>query len=134
MLYLLDTNIISYLLINDTTTVANFDKCLVAGNDIKIPDIAYYEVQRGLLYNNSKKLQKSFDNFCLSQGIMEVTIPAFYRAAQIYAKLRKKGQLIEDADLIIAAIAIENNAILATNNTGHMSRIEKLKLENWALA
>lgn len=133
MLYLLDTNIISYLLVNNGDAVNNFDKCLSAGNEIKIPDVVYYEVQRGLFYNNSKKLQNLFDDFCKSQGIVEINIPVFRRAAEIYANLKKRGELLEDADLLIAAIAMENDATLATNNVKHMERIAGLKLENWIL-
>lgn len=133
MLYLLDTNIISYLLVNNGDAVNNFDKCLSAGNEIKIPDVVYYEVQRGLFYNNSKKLQNLFDDFCKSQGIVKINIPVFRRAAEIYANLKKRGELLEDADLLIAAIAMENDATLATNNVKHMERIAGLKLENWIL-
>ena len=42
-----------------------------------------------------------------------------------------KGELIEDADLIISATCIVNDLVLITNNRKHFSRIEGLDIENW---
>jgi predicted nucleic acid-binding protein len=53
------------------------------------------------------------------------------RAAEIYAELRARGQLIEDADLLSAAIALVNDLTLVTNNTAHFNRIEGLQIEDW---
>lgn len=51
-------------------------------------------------------------------------------AAKIYSSLKKSGNLIEDDDILIAALAIENNATLLTNNTKHLGRIEGLKIKS----
>ena len=56
---------------------------------------------------------------------------ALFCASQIYADLCKKGKIIEDADILIGACAISNNAIIVTNNEEHLGRIEGLKIENW---
>jgi tRNA(fMet)-specific endonuclease VapC len=53
----------------------------------------------------------------------------------IYADLEKTGQTIGLADVLIAAIAIENNLILVTGNTKHYQKIQSLgyplQLDNW---
>ena len=53
----------------------------------------------------------------------------------IYADLEKTGQTIGLADVLIAAIAIENNLILVTGNTKHYQKIQSLgyplQLANW---
>ena len=51
----------------------------------------------------------------------------------IYADLRTVGQLIEDADLLIAAIALVNDLTLVTHNTSHFSRVADLQLEDWLI-
>ena len=51
--------------------------------------------------------------------------------AQIRAELSTKGNLIGANDLIIAAIAKANNAILVTHNTGEFSRVQGLTIEDW---
>jgi tRNA(fMet)-specific endonuclease VapC len=47
------------------------------------------------------------------------------------AALDRKGERIEDFDLLIAATALNLNYVLVTNNTKHYKRIEGLQLENW---
>jgi tRNA(fMet)-specific endonuclease VapC len=53
------------------------------------------------------------------------------KAGEIYADLRKKGELISDADILIAATVLANESVLITNNIEHFKRIKTLKLENW---
>ena len=130
MLYMLDTNIVSYLLEQDETVVARFDGAFLQ-NDIAISNVVHYEIQRGLLCRQSKKLQRSFEIFCNHIPVIPITNADFMRAAQIYADLRKSGKLIEDADILIGASAIENNAVLVTNNEEHLGRIAGLRIENW---
>ena len=59
------------------------------------------------------------------------------KAAEQYgrlrAQLRKKGELIGNMDLLIAAHALNLDAVLVTNNTHEFERIPNLKLENWCL-
>jgi len=53
------------------------------------------------------------------------------KAAEIFAELRKKGQVIGHNDVLIAATAITQSMILITNNVAHFSRIEGLEIDNW---
>lgn len=53
--------------------------------------------------------------------------------AQIRADLTTQGNLIGGNDLIIAAIARANNAILITHNTSEFGRVQGLKIEDWEL-
>lgn len=63
------------------------------------------------------------------------TIHTTSEAASIYgqtkATLERKGQTLDDADILIAAITMASNRILVTNNTGHFDRIVDLQIENW---
>lgn len=71
------------------------------------------------------------------QGILsELRIfPFCERASDCYAMIKAKlvtsGKILDEIDMLIASIAIVNNATLVTNNTKHFQRIEGLKLENW---
>ncbi|MCB1937318.1 MAG: hypothetical protein KDF59_15410 [Nitrosomonas sp.] len=53
-------------------------------------------------------------------------------AAAIQFDLEQKGQSIGHYDLLIAAIALQQNAVLVANNIREFSRIESLKIENWS--
>lgn len=44
------------------------------------------------------------------------------------AFLRKKGQLIEDADIIIGTTAIINNMVMVTENVKHIGRLNVVLL------
>lgn len=48
------------------------------------------------------------------------------------AFLRKKGQPIEDADIIIGATAIVNDMVMVTENIKHIGRLNGIVIENWA--
>ena len=48
------------------------------------------------------------------------------------AQLEREGTRLDDFDLAIAACALTHNLILVTNNTEHFSRIQGLRIENWA--
>ncbi len=131
MLYMLDTNIISYFAEGNEKVISNLQKCMFEGNEIAISVIAYYEVVRGLKYVNATRKLSDFYRFASQCVIIPVTPFTAQRAADIYTSLRKSGRLIEDADIFIGASAIVNNAVLVTNNEEHLGRIEGLQIENW---
>ena len=49
----------------------------------------------------------------------------------IRSSLKKRGRPIGPNDMLIAATAIANQAILVSNNTKEFSRVEGLRLESW---
>jgi len=57
------------------------------------------------------------------------------KCADIYSRirisLRQKGRPSGEADMMIAAIAKADNAILVTDNTKHFKHVEGLELGNW---
>ncbi|MBR6062375.1 MAG: PIN domain-containing protein, partial [Spirochaetales bacterium] len=63
MLYMLDTNIISYLL-EGNEKIRKHLFSILSGNEIELPEIVYYEIERGLLLNNAKNKQTNFNEFC----------------------------------------------------------------------
>ena len=128
--YCLDTNIISYLL-KSNQVIANRLKREITNNSIKISLISYYEILRGLKYiENQKKILK-FESLLKIFDMLEMNLDTFEIAAKIYSELRKSGNLIDDADLLIAANCIVNDCVLITNNLKHFQRIQSLKCENW---
>lgn len=130
--YNLDTNIISYLLKGDQDLFLKINKEITGENEIFINAVTYYEIYRGLLFVDNHSKLKIFKEMCNIFGILELNKDILEKAAKIYADLRKKGKLIEDADIFIGAISIWYNSILITNNEKHFKRIEGLKIENWS--
>jgi predicted nucleic acid-binding protein len=93
--------------------------------------ISYYETRRGLLFADAQAQQRAFEQLWRTLGIIMIDLAVLDKAAEMYAALRKAGQLIEDADLLIAAIAVVYDFTLVTNNTAHFSRIADLHVEDW---
>lgn len=104
---------------------------LATGNEVKIPRIVFYELERGLLASNASKKLKTFLDFSYALGVVEMTEHTFSLAARIYASLKQQGQLIEDDDIFIGASALENSATLITDNARHFNRIENMQIEVW---
>ena len=53
------------------------------------------------------------------------------RFGQLKASLEKRGERLADADLLIAATALEHNLTLVTGNLKHFQRVQGLKMESW---
>ena len=129
--YTFDTNILSYYIKGNDSIANRLKKELSGGNQFTINPITYYEINRGLLAIDSQKKLQKFRDLCQVFGVIELSKDVLDIAAKNYVILRKKGQLIEDADLFIAAACIVNDLILVTNNEKHFVLIDGLKIENW---
>jgi predicted nucleic acid-binding protein len=104
---------------------------LDAGNQVVIPPIVYYEVRRGLLASNAIKKADAFESLFVGLNIDAIDRETLEMAAAEYARLRKAGLTIGDADLFIAEFCIKNDFALVTDNTKHFSAIKGLRYTNW---
>ncbi|MBC8181085.1 type II toxin-antitoxin system VapC family toxin [candidate division KSB1 bacterium] len=128
---LIDTDIISYFLRNQRNVVNRFKKYLDEFKRINFSIITYYEIISGLKYKDAQKQLNAFLEFADYNSIMPVTKDSIEISANIYADLRKKGNLIDEIDILIAGIALSNNLVLITHNTSHFKRIDGLQTEDW---
>ena len=60
------------------------------------------------------------------------TEPAAERFGNIKAALRRQGEMIEDFDIVIASIALQWGASVATRNGRHFRRIHGLSVDDWS--
>ena len=64
-----------------------------------------------------------------------ISVVPIYNSLSIYAnekaRLRKKGELIDDFDILIGTSAVVNDLVLVTENEKNLGRISKIKIENW---
>lgn len=133
MKYFLDANIISYVIKRDSERTRKFNALLSQdGAQVSVPFAAYYEVKRGLLSNGATTKLRLFDIIMQMLPVISLNRDTGDIAASVYTALKKDGILIEDADIFIAASAIEADAVLVTNNAKHMQRIEGLIVETWS--
>lgn len=129
MKYLLDTNICIHLFRGKFNLIEKFKKINI--DNCAISEISLAELIFGAENSpNSKKNYKIIDTFS-----EQVKILPIFNSIPIYAKekvrLRKKGLMISDFDLLIGSTAVSNDLIMVTENTKEFERISDIKLENW---
>jgi tRNA(fMet)-specific endonuclease VapC len=127
--YLLDTNICIYLLkglfdLDKKIENAETENCFVS-------EITIAELKFGV--ENSAHQEKNRKT--INEFVNRFTILPIFNSLEIYAKekarLRKKGKLLDDFDLLIGATAISNDLTLVTRNVSDFERLEGIKIENW---
>ncbi|RMF90188.1 MAG: type II toxin-antitoxin system VapC family toxin [Nitrospinota bacterium] len=129
--YLLATNIVTAHLKKHPLVKQRIRDAEAAGRLVMLNAVTYYEIRRGLLFAGAQRQLRAFDKLWQALGIVMIDHAVLDKAAELYVELRRAGQLIEDADILIAAIAVVHNLTLVTNNTGHFSRIADLHVEDW---
>ena len=131
MKVLLDTDVLSAILKRDERAQQRARLYLKQFPVLSISIITRFEILRGLHAKNAMGQLQAFERFCQNCEVLPLTDSVVVRAAQIYGDLYARGQIIGDADILIAATAIENRLILNSNNTAHHARINGLQLDNW---
>ncbi|MBI1790576.1 MAG: type II toxin-antitoxin system VapC family toxin [Acidobacteria bacterium] len=132
MRYLLDTNICIYVAKRKPAGVASRMRALRPG-DVGMSVITYLELVYGAC-----KSERHAENLAVIEqlrGIIPVQ-PLDDSVAKHYGLLRtaleRRGSPIGPYDLIIAAHALSRGLTLVTNNVKEFSRVDGLRLENWA--
>ena len=75
------------------------------------------------------KIKKGIDEFFKSlNGVLSITEKAARIFGEVRALLRKKGEIVEDLDILIAATCLAENLTLVTLKHRHFQRIPKLKI------
>jgi len=126
----LDTDIVIELLRGNDIVKRKMEQ-LPKDTLIHITGLTVYELYKGVSYIGSKKLENDLEKFIESVEVLQLDSYIEKEAGKIYALIKKKGEIISDADILIAATVIANNSILVTNNENHFKRIKDLKFENW---
>lgn len=128
---LLDTDTLSTILRREPTVVGRARAYLRIHRRLTFSVITRYEILRGLKARNATSQQRAFEHFCAANTILFLTDAIVVRAADIYAYLYRRGELIGDADILIAATAIVAGYALVTNNERHFRRVTGLQVDNW---
>ena len=128
---LIDTDILSAIMRRQAVAVAKAQTYLASHTEFTFSIITRYEILRGLKAKGAQVQIQLFDQFCAANHILAITDEIIDQASEIYADLYQRGQLISDADILIAASAMVHQLTLVTNNENHFGRISGLQVENW---
>lgn len=128
---LLDTDILSALMRQIPQATSRAKVYLGDHPQLTISLITRFEILRGLKAKNATSQLVAFEAFCFQNEVLPITDEIVVVAADIYAELYSRRQLIPDADILIAATARHLGLQLATNNQRDFSRISGLQIDNW---
>jgi predicted nucleic acid-binding protein len=108
-------------------------QAIANGSFVAVPEIADYEVRRGLILSGASDGIERLDRLEEELGFyIPISTSAMRRAAELWAEARKKGIATAgekeiDADVILAAQAqgfagLNDSVTVATYNSRHLSR------------
>lgn len=93
--------------------------------------ITRYEILRGLAAKDAHRQTERFEAQCALSEVVPLTDDVVVLAADLYGQLHRGGELISDADLLIAATALRLGVPLVTENRRHFERVPDLEVESW---
>lgn len=131
MTYALDTNIIVDCVNAEAVVLNQFQNAVENKLPVVIPATVDYEVLRGFYHIGSTRKQNHYGTMRRKCPVVEVNSKIWDCAASLWAKLRKTGRDIGDADTIIAAHCIISGYTLVTHNTKHFEGIDGLQITDW---
>lgn len=128
---LLDTDILSAIMRQTPTAIEAAQKYLAIHGQLSMSIVTRFEILRGLYTKQATAKIEAFNVLCQSLEILPLTDAVVVKAAEIYGELYRTGQMISDADILIAATCLINGFDCVTNNVKHMQRVNGLSVINW---
>ena len=131
MKYLFDTDTLIYLLKGNKNIALRVSETpieAISTTIINYTELLYGALKSDRVKQNLNTITTLFNNLEIITFCKECA----FIFAEEKAKLKNKGNLIADLDLMIASIAIHHKKILVTNNFKHFDRLTNLEIDNWS--
>lgn len=128
---LLDTDILSAIIRRNPLVISKAQAYLSIHRKLTFSIVTRYEILRGLKAKDAAKQLAAFERFCDVNNVIALSDEVVVKASDIYAFLKKRGELVGDADILIASTALVNELPVVTNNTNHFQRMPDLMIQNW---
>lgn len=129
---LLDTDILSEVLKQrDPIVVGNASTYLQLHSQFSFSVFTRFEIVRGQKEKRAAHQLARFELFCQRSLVLPLTAVIFEQAADLWVAARRGGHPHGDADLLIAATALEHKLALATGNRPHFNWIPGLTIVDW---
>lgn len=127
MRYLLDTDWIINLLAGKEDAEEKIQR--LDPEDIGISLVTVAEIYESA-YNfaNPEAHIQIFRSFLKNFQLVNLSLPIIEKFAEVRAHLRRKGQMISDIDIFLAATALHHDLVVLTYNKKHFERIPDLRV------
>jgi len=130
ILYLLDTNIASYIIQGNIPAVRH-RLLRVPMAQVAVSSVTEGELRYGMARRpGATQLQTIVEEFLIRVAILPWDSDAARQYGNLRASLESAGQPMGNLDLMVGAHALSLGAILVTNDRA-FTRIKKLKVEDW---
>ena len=128
-MYMLDTDISSYVLKTKPEKLAKKFESEVGR--IAVSEIVLAELRFGAdnHQNRAQEIHELIEDFIARLEIIPWAASLEY--GKIRAYLKHNGTPIGNLDTLIAAHALNQDAIMITKNTKHFGKVPNLRIENW---
>ncbi|KUZ63585.1 twitching motility protein PilT [Burkholderia ubonensis] len=134
-LYMLDTNICSYIMRERPPVVlSRLQSCVGAQHRIVVSAVTYAEMRFGAIGKKASPKHADLVTAFVSRldGVLPWDAAAVDATAAVRAELAARGTPIGANDASIAGHAIAAGAVLVTHNTREFGRVDGLSFEDWA--
>ena len=133
MRYLLDTNILIYLIKNKPPSVARHIDTLATDDRLCMSFFTYAELLKGAERSTrTPQVLRRLDALTRQVPVLYHSSAALCGHYAVHAtRLKEAGTPIGANDLWIACHALAEDATLVTNNSREFERVQGLRLENW---
>ena len=129
---LLDTNICIYIInAKPAAVLQRFRQYRIGG--IGVCSVVAAELAYGVAKSGSLRNRQALEMFLAPLTILPFDEPAAWAYGELRAVLERKGTTIGSLDMLIAAHALSQQALLVTNNTDEFTRVPGLQLDNWVV-
>lgn len=129
---LLDTNICIYIINAKPAAVLQRFRQYRIG-EIGVCSVVAAELAYGVAKSGSLRNRQALEMFLAPLTILPFDEPAAWAYGELRAELERKGTTIGSLDMLIAAHALSQQALLVTNNTDEFTRVPGLQLDNWVV-
>jgi tRNA(fMet)-specific endonuclease VapC len=129
-MYALDTNSVSYFL----KGLGRVAEHLLAQppSNVGLPSVVLYELEYGAARSPAPAdLKARLDALLRMLRVLPFGEAEARAAARIRARLEREGKPIGPMDVLVAATALEQQAVLVTHNTKEFRRVKGLRVEDW---
>jgi tRNA(fMet)-specific endonuclease VapC len=130
MRYLLDSDWIINLLAGKADAEETIQR--IDPDDIGISLVTVAEIYESAYhFANPEAHIETSRAFLNNFQLINLNLPISETFAEIRAHLRRRGEIISDMDIFLAATALHYDLVILTNNRKHFERIPDLKIYQW---
>ncbi|KVR75422.1 PIN domain-containing protein [Burkholderia ubonensis] len=134
-LYMLDTNICSYIMRERPPVVlSRLQSCVGAQHRIVVSAVTYAEMRFGAIGRKASPKHADLVTAFVARldGVLPLDAAAVDATTAVRAELAARGTPIGANDASIAGHAIAAGAVLVTHNTREFGGVDGLSFEDWA--